>query len=379
MKVFVDAMEFTSSDRARLVRYCLSYTGDPDAAEDLVQQTLFEAWRKGDALHSPDVREYWLFGVARNVCRRWLRERSRSTARMQYLDAADDAWVDQADDYDITLELERDELADVLDRALRLLPPETRAALIQRYIEELPQSESARRLGLSEGVIEARLHRGKLALRRLFTTDLLDDAIAHGLVVPDTIAWRQTHMWCPTCGQHKVVGRYTVQGDLQLDCPDCLGVAPSSFVRASPAEFGDVLDGVKGFKPSVSRILRWLHDAYRDGARDQTTPCDGCGREVPIRAKFQDERRYPELWYACNGCGMVSPIVGLPGIALGSPEGLAFWREHGRIRLIPGVSRMQETASPTVAVSFESITGSARRHFLFVRDNLQFVETHATH
>ncbi|MBI3971765.1 MAG: sigma-70 family RNA polymerase sigma factor [Chloroflexi bacterium] len=64
------------------------------------------------------------------------------------------------------LELERAELADLLDRAMALLPPETRLVLVERLIEQIPQAEVALRLGLSEGAVEARLHRGKLALRR---------------------------------------------------------------------------------------------------------------------------------------------------------------------------------------------------------------------
>ena len=42
------------------------------------------------------------------------------------------------------------ELIDLLDRALALLPPETRDALVQHYVDELPQAEIARRLGASE-------------------------------------------------------------------------------------------------------------------------------------------------------------------------------------------------------------------------------------
>ena len=34
------------SERRRLVRLCATISGDRDAAEDLAQETLLEAWRK---------------------------------------------------------------------------------------------------------------------------------------------------------------------------------------------------------------------------------------------------------------------------------------------------------------------------------------------
>lgn len=376
------SIELTSDDHLRLVRYCASYTGHPDVAEDLVQQTLFEAWCKADTLYAPEVREFWLYGIARNVCRRWFRERSIAASRLVRLENPDDLGDNAPETFDI--ELEREDLARLLDRILETLPPETRAALLQRYIEELPQTEIARRLGITEGAVEAKLHRGKLALRRLLTTDLLDEAIAHGLVMPDHISWRQTHIWCPTCGTRKLVGRFTSDGDLQLDCPECLEGGPAPMVRAPFAEFSDVIGGIKGFKPSCNRVLRWLHDAYRGGVDGQVSACDWCGAEASIKPIAEGDasygvdlnrQGYPELWATCSQCGKMSLVAGLLGVALGSPEGLAFWRTHGRIRALPG-RQVEVEGVPTAVVGFESIASNTNIDFLFVRDTLQLIKVH---
>ncbi|HSH83264.1 MAG TPA: sigma-70 region 4 domain-containing protein, partial [Herpetosiphonaceae bacterium] len=61
---------------------------------------------------------------------------------------------------------------------LALLPPTTRSALVARYVLELPQAEISSRLGVSEGAVEARLHRGKLALRRVLAAELREEAAA---------------------------------------------------------------------------------------------------------------------------------------------------------------------------------------------------------
>jgi Sigma-70 region 2 len=57
--------------RRPLVRLCAVLTGDRDAAEDLAQETLLEAWRNAHKLHDPSGAERWVAAIARptlNVC-----------------------------------------------------------------------------------------------------------------------------------------------------------------------------------------------------------------------------------------------------------------------------------------------------------------------
>ena len=51
-----------------LYSFCLSYTGDPQRAEDIVQEVLVRAWRNADTLrHDPRPVRPWLFTIARNL------------------------------------------------------------------------------------------------------------------------------------------------------------------------------------------------------------------------------------------------------------------------------------------------------------------------
>src|SRR3954471_21679988 len=109
----------------RLVRLCAHLTGDRDAAEDLAQETLIEAWRHQDRLYDWQGYSSWLSAIARNVSLRWIRQRGREGARLatSINSAADrSARVEEppADQNDFTVDLERAELADLLDRALAL-------------------------------------------------------------------------------------------------------------------------------------------------------------------------------------------------------------------------------------------------------------------
>ena len=168
-------------ERARLVRFCAYLTGVPHAAEDLAQETLFEAWRHAHELRDPGRRAQWLAGIARNVCRRWARSRAQELSRLNSAGPFEALSLEHlpADDFDLEAELERKELAELLDRALALIPPPTRDVLVARYIEETPQKEVARRLGISERTVGVRLQRGKLYLRRMLTGTLIAEAAAY--------------------------------------------------------------------------------------------------------------------------------------------------------------------------------------------------------
>src|SRR5690242_17801613 len=108
-------------ERMGLMRLCLSMTGNRDAAEDLVQEALLEAWRHEQALRDATKRAQWLAGIARNVCLRWLRRRGREAAYFverrtgdgdeETLPAALEDVI--ADDADIEVELERKELVEL--------------------------------------------------------------------------------------------------------------------------------------------------------------------------------------------------------------------------------------------------------------------------
>src|SRR5215212_9447442 len=117
-----------------LVRLCAHFTGDADAAEDLAQETLIEAWRHRDRVYDWQGYSSWLTAIARNVSLRWIRQRGREQARLVTpIDAAPEAYArieeQPADQPDFTVDLERAELADLLDRALALLPADSRRVL----------------------------------------------------------------------------------------------------------------------------------------------------------------------------------------------------------------------------------------------------------
>ena len=82
-----------AGERTRLIRLCGRLTGSLDAAEDLAQETLLEAWRNLHKLYDlqdAEGRAKWLSAIARNVCMRWTRSRGHDLAHLITLNTEPD-------------------------------------------------------------------------------------------------------------------------------------------------------------------------------------------------------------------------------------------------------------------------------------------------
>src|SRR2546421_3576865 len=62
--------------RTRLLRLAQARGVAPDALDDIVQETLFEAWNHLDRLYAPLGFAAWIDEICRNICRRFARRRA---------------------------------------------------------------------------------------------------------------------------------------------------------------------------------------------------------------------------------------------------------------------------------------------------------------
>lgn len=368
--------------RARLVRVCAAVAGDSELAEDLAQEALAEAWSHRDRLTDPAGAERWLAAIARNVCRRWLRRRSVEESRIARgewrLDIpAAELGCCPTDVTDAELALEREDLAALLDRALALLSPTTRAVLLQHFVDELPQAVIAEHLGLTEGAVAVRVHRGKLTMRRLLASpDFRPMAVAHGLAVPPDDGWTETRIWCPHCGRRRLVGRMsTSHRDYGIRCPDCFRT-PGRNHCTDPAL---LIADLTGFKPAMSRVMAWAGAYFRRALVDGGAPCPACGRfarlhRVPPRTQPVEprDRRGVHVW--CEACALAWDLR-FAELVLWLPEGRQFWRENPRIRHLPE-REVEAEGRPALVTTFESVTGAARFTVVSAADTYEVLGVH---
>src|SRR5579859_691526 len=386
----LDAM--LTSERKRLVGLCARLTGNRDAAEDLAQETLLEAWRHIEELRDQERFSQWLSGIARNVCLRWIRKHGRDSAQLAAPPANQNSPLTEledivADDFDLEVELERKELADLLDRALALLPPETRAVLVARYIDESPIAEVAARLGLNTSSVSMRLQRGKLALRRLLITEM------HHEIAPYhqhtlTEMWEETPLWCNLCGQQHLLGIYIpTEGKFYLRCPGC---TPDKNEALSTNHLRE-LQGIKSFKQLSRQLAIICNRYYRTALHDGSIACYNCGRLVRARILRRDAIP-PWVWEAqefqwrlgenddnllsilCEEC-FTSWSVTLEGLVLALPEAQSFLRMHPRIHTLPR-QELEVDGQPALLTSFESVTNTDRLDVISACDTFEVLRVY---
>ncbi|MBV7338216.1 RNA polymerase sigma factor [Chloroflexi bacterium TSY] len=391
------------NERERLVRLCAHLVGESRAAEDLAQETLLVAWNKRNQITDPSGVSYWLTAIARNVCRHWARSRQREQKHMTDVDPhsfdfasnaeglpesgfADDLEASNAggvqhmigekpsieadEGFNFELDLEREELALLLDRAMSLLPPETRALLIQHYIEEQPQTELATQTGLTKSALSVRLHRGKLALQRILTSELSDEAIAFGLVTPEVVRWQETRIWCWNCGQHRFLGQLDpVEGGLRLLCPGCANGPDDDTITCSATEH---LQGLKAYKPAYSRLLKWIHHYYIEQAENGVVPCRFCGRKLKIclgePPGYADRTNAIYVW--CDKCDRRPSAESWYSLSNSLPQVNRFWKEHPRMLALPA-QPLKFAGSSAIQMIYESVPDQAQIEVIFSTDTFE--------
>jgi RNA polymerase sigma factor (sigma-70 family) len=369
------------SEWPRLVRLCAHFTGDHDAAEDLAQETLIEAWRHQDRVYDWQGYSSWLAAIARNVSLRWVRQRGREQARIATsIDLAPGLSAGAEEiagaQPDLAVDLERAELAELLDRALALLPADSRRVLVEKYIDELPIGEIAGRMGLSTGAVAVRLHRGRLALQRVLATDLRHEAASYGVQPPADDGWQETRIWCPICGQRRLIGRLVTSiGELALRCAGC---TPASDIFIGYAQL-PALQGIKSYRPALTRLLNWSDEYYRRRRTGRNVLCLFCGQPAQLcdRRPSDAPEVLPQinpLYVTCAHCGETTSTAHA-AIALCLPEGQHFWKTHPKMRLQPA-AEINAAGSEALVSSFASLTDSARIDVVTTRDTVEVIGVH---
>jgi RNA polymerase sigma factor (sigma-70 family) len=316
---------WSEHEQRRLTRLCAVITGDPGSAEDLAQEAMLEAWRHRDRLVDPSGHGAWLDAIARNVCRRWRVRRGRLAAHEVVAERpADHPAAPYAGHDELVEVLEQEEVAELLERALRLLPPDTRDALVARYVEELGLDAIALRLGMTAEAVSMRLTRGRRRIRELLETDLADEPLAQAWVSRHGVGWRRARVACAHCGRPSTsIRRDDRGGVVELRCDSCQPDGLVSSWRLDNPSLGPALNAVTRPSAIVSRMASWGHGFWPAAIESGTVACTRCGTAVPVLPYTRPGAGEPHTqrgWsVSCTACGE-EMSTSLLGLALSYPE-----------------------------------------------------------
>ncbi len=357
-----------------------------EAADDLVQETFYTAWRSLDMLRTPERLDAWLDGICRNLCRRWAAKRAGREADSLDQLLRNDFDVADAQTPDPLAELDRADLEALLDQALGYLPSASREAVELYYLASLPQQDAARRLGMTINALEVRLHRARKQLRDVLSGELRAEALALGWAPDDEPAelatWQETRIWCPYCGAGRLRGRFVLPphdgAGLFLLCPQCGRSSANAHIADLPP-LATLMSEVKGFKSACSRLMTWVHGFYVPSYASRQVFCPKCGAPTPVRIDEPCER--PDghwddytISAKCHRCNGDRPMEFAPGLALCHPVGRRFWRDQARIR-IQSTHEMDYAGRPALRITYESVTSCASLVLILARDSFEVLDT----
>ncbi|MCF6377984.1 RNA polymerase sigma factor [Nocardioides KLBMP 9356] len=328
---------WSSAQRARVVRLCVAVVG-PAAAEDVAQEALLEAWRQRHKLVDASGADAWLRAIARNVCRRHLRSAGadRTTATENVPDR-------RHDDDD---PLEREEVVDLLDRALGRLPEATRTALVGHYVEELSHAEIAGRLGTSADAVSMRITRGRRQLQHLL----------EGEGWSEESGWRHTRLSCADCGRPAIEMRHD-ESEVAFRCRWCDGGELSSRLDLRAPTYADLVGHLQRPTAIQSRLTDWTRTYWTSDERH----CVRCGAGVSKQRYDKEAGPWEKAtgWLAhCDGCGeAVSSSVS--GLVLSLSEVREARRREPRLRSLP-VRDVVRDGQPAKVVALGDSDGTPR-------------------
>lgn len=159
--------ELMRRTRSTSMRLALSIVKNRQEAEDQVQNSFVNAWKRLGSFQLEAKFSTWLRTIVVNQSLMHLRSKRRAPVEPLESGSENTPAIDPVDQrLDPEAALTRREMTERLRREVRLLPPILRDVLVLRDIEELPTEEVAARLGISEPAAKSRLSRARQLLRQ---------------------------------------------------------------------------------------------------------------------------------------------------------------------------------------------------------------------
>jgi len=147
-------------------RLAFLFLGDPDQAEDVVQEAFIRAFHALPRFDLDRPFRPWLLTITANLARNQLRSAGR------YLTVLRRFWQEKPD-HTIHPETEATQHweAETLWQAVRHLGFADQQVIYYRYFLDLPVEETAAALNIAEGTVKSRTHRAVTRLRQVIEQD----------------------------------------------------------------------------------------------------------------------------------------------------------------------------------------------------------------
>ena len=132
----------------KVFRLCMGYVNDQAVAKDLVQETFIAVWQNLPKFRNESSVSTWVFRISTNNCLRLL-EKEKKFPKTDFPFQLEDK-----------SDVQSDEKINFLYKCISELE-EMERIIIAMVLEDLPQAEIAKIVGLSDGNLRVKIHRIK--------------------------------------------------------------------------------------------------------------------------------------------------------------------------------------------------------------------------
>lgn len=143
--------------------------GNDQEGEDITQEVFVKVWKNLKKFDKKRSFKTWIFTIAKNTCLDWLkRKRTISFSELEHTEKSESFLENIVDTNPLPNELlEKQDLADLLNKALKKLSPKYRMVLFLRYNDHLTFKEISEILEEPLNTVKSRHQRAIAELKKL--------------------------------------------------------------------------------------------------------------------------------------------------------------------------------------------------------------------
>ena len=144
---------------SKLFRFILRMTNQPEAVEELIQETLLVVWEKPEGFNHTSKISTWVFGIAYNKALKSMSRNARCRSDVNiddHIETIGDHGANPAQGL---------ESEDWLSCALAILPPDHRAVIKLTFYHGLPYQDIAIILNCPENTVKTRMFHARKKLQ----------------------------------------------------------------------------------------------------------------------------------------------------------------------------------------------------------------------
>lgn len=147
------------------------YSGDPDKASDIAQETFVKAWRNIDKFDIKRSFRHWIFTIAKHTALDWLKKKEAAPFSYLERDADDDREISIASNIMDTAELapvllDRKLSSDIVNRAMGKLPNHYYRVVLMHHRDDLTFKEMSRKLKKPVNTVKSQYRRAIQLLKK---------------------------------------------------------------------------------------------------------------------------------------------------------------------------------------------------------------------